>query len=365
MKVMQIIPCLALAGAEIMCEALTEAILKQGHQVVVVSLYEIETPITARLMQKNINVVFLGKKVGLDLSVVAKLEKIIKQEEPDVVHTHLYSLKYAWLAVKKLNRSIPIIHTVHNVAQKEALKIDRMLNRYLFQSRQVIPVALSNEIQKTIRDEYGLKPEQIPVIFNGINLSNCLPKGSYSAENQFTILHIGRFMEVKNHMGLLHAFQLVHKKYPECCLQLIGKGELRDSLMELTQKLDLQDAVAFLGEKDNVYPYLQSADMFVLPSLYEGVPMTIIEAMATGLPVVASAVGGIPDMIRDGEEGVLCTSDVEGIAAAIERLYTDQTLREYCGKNATRSAYRFSADIMANRYLEVYKTERYKPEGVK
>lgn len=356
MKVMQVIPCLDIAGAEIMCEMLTEALTKQGHQVIVVSLYGIETPITDRMIQRNINVLFLGKKLGPDISVVGKLSKIIKQEEPDIIHTHLYSLKYAWLAVKKAKQPIPIIHTVHSVAKKEAAKADRILKCYLFKSGQVIPVALSKKIQKTVVDEYGLKPEQIPVIFNGIDLSKCLSKDSYVAENQFTILHIGRLMEAKNHANLIAAFKHIHDKYSQCCLQLIGKGELRDDLIELVQRLDLEDAVAFLGEKENVYPYLQNADMFVLPSLYEGMPMTIIEAMATGLPIVASCVGGIPDMIQDSIEGILCTPDADGIAEAIEKMYGDQALREYCGKNAKNSAYQFSAEIMAEEYLRLYQT---------
>lgn len=365
MKILQVIPHLGLGGAESMCVNLTETLMEQGHRVVVVSLYTQETHLSDRLLQKHVKVIFLGKKVGPDLTLTNKIRSVILQEKPDVIHTHLLSLKYTCLAVRKMDRQIPVIHTVHSVAKQEAGRIDRLINHWLFRKQYAVPVALSKEIQKTIIDVYGLEAQAVPVVFNGIRLSNCKVRQNYSASQHFTVLHIGRFMEVKNHGVLLRAFQKLHAQFPDSRLQLIGKGEQKEKTEALAVSLGLQSAVSFLGEQTDVYSYLQEADLFVLPSLYEGMPMTIIEAMGTGLPVIASRVGGIPDMVQDEEDGILIRPLQEDLEKAMERLLRDQGLREKLGRNALVKSRLFSADTMANRYLDIYQAELWNREGAK
>lgn len=354
MKIIQVIPHLGLGGAETMCANLTETLIEQGHHVVVISLYKIETHLAKRLLQKKVKVIFLDKKVGVDVSIPNKLLSVILQEKPDVIHTHLLSLKYTYFAVKKMDQQIPIIHTIHSIATKEAGRIDRTINRWIFKKRYAIPVALSKEIQRTVVDIYGLELQAVPVIFNGIHLSKCKAKQRYNISQQFTIIHVGRFMEVKNHAVLLRAFQQLHYKFPESRLELIGKGELKKDIEVLAVDLGVQGAVSFLGEQTDVYSYLQDADLFVLPSLYEGMPMTIIEAMGTGLPIIASNVGGIPDMIQNEKEGLLCEANVQSVFQSMEQMYLDQELREFCGRSAMKKASDFSAAIMAQKYLQLY-----------
>lgn len=365
MKIMQVIPHLGLGGAESMCVNLSEALTEQGHQVVVVSLYTQETYLSDRLLQKKVKVVFLDKNVGPDFSLPGKLLSVLLQEKPDVIHTHLLSLKYVCLAVRKMDRRIPVIHTVHSVAEQEAGRMDRLINRWFFRKGYALPVALSREIQKTVAAVYGLEPRSVPVVFNGIRLANCKVKQDYGANPKFTILHIGRFMDVKNHGVLLRAFQKLHQRFPQSRLQLIGKGERKQEMEALASELSLQDAVSFLGEQTDVFSCLQEADLFVLPSLYEGMPMTILEAMGTGLPVIASAVGGIPDVIRDGEDGILIRPLQEELEEAMARLLCDQGLREKLGRNALKKSRQFSDISMANRYLDIYHAERCSREGTK
>ncbi len=353
MKILQIIPYFCFGGAETMCENITCALKDQGHEVMVVSLYEEHTPISRRMEERGIRIEYLDKKLGMDVSMVPKLTKIFRREKPDVVHTHLDVVKYAALAAR-LAGVKTCIHTVHNVAEKEAEGLAQKINRVWFSLGLATPVALSPLVQETISRVYGLPREKIPVIYNGVDLARCIPKESYRAGQSVTFLHIGRFNEQKNHKGLLEAFQKVLSLHPNCRLNLLGEGELWEDMKAYAQKLGIEEAVYFLGSQSNVYPYLHEADIFLLPSHYEGMPMTIIEAMGTGLPIVATAVGGVPDMLTDGGSGLLTGVDVDAVAGACVKLVEDESFRTHLGQNAKKESIRFSAGFMAEEYVKLY-----------
>lgn len=354
MKIMQVISYFCFGGAETMCENLTYALEKLGHEVVVVSLYDEHTPIAQRMEAAGVRIHYLDKKLGLDTSMVSKLLKLMKEERPDVVHTHLDVIKYAALAAR-LAGIRRCVHTVHNVADKEAEgTAQKLINKTYFRLGWSVPVALSKLVQETIGEFYHLAPEKIPVIFNGVDLSRCQCKEDYRPGDSLTLLHIGRFNAQKNHNKLLHVFQKLHSAHPGCRLRLIGDGELRPETEALARELGIQDYVEFLGLQSDVHPYLHEADIFVLPSDYEGMPMTIIEAMGTGLPIAATAVGGVPDMLKNGQSALLTSCDEEAILAAWETLVTDDALRESLGRQALDESHRFSADHMAEQYCRIY-----------
>ena len=354
MKIMQVIPYFCFGGAEIMCENLTYALKNAGQDVFVVSLYNERTPIARRMEEAGIRIVYLDKKLGLDLSMVPKLVRVMRQERPDVVHTHLDVIKYAVLAAK-LAGVKKCVHTVHSLADREAEgRIQIIINGTYFRKAWSVPVALTPEVQASVSDFYGLPPERIPVIYNGIDLSRCIPKTTYETGETVTILHVGRFDVPKNHAGLLEAFRLLRETHPECHLRLVGDGDLRLRMEALAKEKGISDAVEFCGMQSNVYPYLHDADIFTLPSIYEGNPMTIIEAMGTGLPIVASRVGGIPDMIHDGESGILVEPEPRAVCDALARMVEDGALRRRLGENAKAQSRQFSAEHMAEDYLTCY-----------
>ena len=352
MKILQVIPYFCFGGAETMCENLTYALQDLGHDVVVVSLFGERTEISGRMEAAGVRIRYLSKKPGLDVSVVPKLTKIFREERPDVVHTHLNVILYAVMAAR-LAGGIPCVHTVHNVAKVEAEgTAQAILNRFYYHRGWSVPVALSPEVQRTVAEFYGL--DRVPVIFNGVNLRRCIPKRAYGLGDTVSLLHIGRFDEQKNHAGLLQAFAKLLKTHPNCCLNLLGDGHLRANMENYARELGIGHAVRFLGNQSDVYPFLHNADIFLLPSKYEGMPMTIIEAMGTGLPIVASRVGGVPDMLRDGESGLLVGCDPGEVCAACEKLIDSEDLRRTLGQNALADSARFSAETMAKRYCEEY-----------
>lgn len=354
MRILQVLPYFCFGGAETMCENLTCALMAQGHEVTVVSLYGERTPISRRMEEAGVRIIYLDKRLGLDISMVPKLKRIMKEEKPDVVHTHLDVIKYA-VAAARLAGVPKCVHTVHNVADKEAEgKAQKAINGFYFRRGWSVPVALSPEVQASVMAFYGLKKEQVPVAYNGVDLSRCLPKESYRAGEEFHILHIGRFNEQKNHELLLKVFWRLSQENPGLRLELIGEGELRQKLERQAVALGIDKRIAFLGAQTNVYPYLQKADLFLLPSRYEGIPMTIIEAMGTGLPIVATAVGGVPDMLQNGVDGFTVPCEEEEITEACAKVIRDEGLRERLGRAARENARRFSAEAMGKRYVEIY-----------
>ena len=353
MKILQVIPYFCFGGAETMCENLTYALKKLGHDVCVVSLYDRHTPISDRMEAAGVRILYLDKKLGQDVSMVPKLLKIMKREKPDAVHTHLDVVKYA-AAAARLAGIRRCIHTVHNVAQKEAEGLAQRINRVYFRLRLATPVALSPEVQQTICQVYGLPKDKVPVIYNGVDLSRCIPKEDYSGNSPSLLLHIGRFNEQKNHAGLLQSFRSLLDRQPDCRLCLVGDGELRPEIEDLARELGVADKVTFALSQSDVHPFLHKADIFLLPSRYEGMPMTIIEAMGTGLPIVATAVGGVPDMVQDGVSALLTPCDTQAVSDACLQLLEDDSLREKLGRNALERSSLFSAAGMAEHYLKQY-----------
>lgn len=353
MNIMQVIPVLDLAGAETMCQNLSIELKKQGHNVQVVSLYTKSTSITDNLKRNGIDVVVLNKKPGLDITCIFRLAKLMKQFEPEVVHSHIYACKYAQLAATMVGIKIKV-HTVHNVASKEATSSNQKIYKILFELFNVRPVALSEEVKKTVCELYHMKPENVPVVFNGILLEKCKPIEKYNETDCLKFIHVGRFMEAKNHGNLVRAFVKAHRSYNNISLYLFGAGELKTTIEELVSDLEAEEYIHFMGLTDNIYDELYKSDVFILPSLFEGMPMTLIEAMGTGLPIITSPVGGVVDMLDDKENALFTDPDIDSIAACIEEMTSSVYLRKKLGLNAKTHSNRFSAKTMANNYLKIY-----------
>ena len=353
MKIIHVISNLELAGAQTMCCNLLCALKSFEDNLTVVSLFDTDNSITNKLKDNGITVICLGKKMGLDVSMIRKLRKIFKKEKPDVIHAHAATLKYVWPA--SIFKKAKIVHTIHTLADKEGSRSDTIVNRICYKTKKAFPAALTPEVQKSISAKYNISCDKIPVIYNGIDLTSCIPKEKYVPNETFKILHIGRFSEEKNHTGLINAFEIFHKENSNTELYLIGDGQLKPTIEGMVKEKNLINSVHFLGIQTNVYPFLNDADLFVLPSTYEGMPMTLIEAMGTGLPIVATNVGGIPDMLADGSDAILVEANIKKIANAFIALASDEKLRNKYGKNALERSKAFSSYKMAEDYYNFYK----------
>ncbi len=352
MKIIQIIPRLGMGGAETMCENLSTELMKSGNEVIIISLSNDRTPISKRLEKNGIPVLYLGKKNGLDIKTIIKLRKVLKKEKPDIIHSHTHALKYCVIADLFLHHKK--IHTVHSIASKESTKIDQKLNKIFFKVNKVVPVALSELVKKTIIDCYRLDADNIPVVFNGCPIEKCIVKDSYTLGEKVNIIHVGSLIELKNHKAMIDAITLLHKEYPNVCITFVGDGILKSELEKYINERNCSSYIKLHGLSTDVYSLLGNSDIFILPSLYEGLPMSIIEAMGTGLPIVASNVGGIPDMIKHQCNGLLCDPSVNSIYEALLKFIISQEFRETCGISARESSYAFSCQKMCANYVKLY-----------
>ncbi|MGN1100168.1 MAG: glycosyltransferase, partial [Christensenellales bacterium] len=202
--------------------------------------------------------------------------------------------------------------------------------------------------------EYHLQDNDVRMVYNGIDLSKCLVKNYYSVGQTLKILHIGRFTEAKNHMLMIDTVKKLVNEGIDVRLSFVGDGTLINDCKEKVKEYELNDRISFLGLSDNVFPIMRDADVFILPSIWEGMPMTLIEAMGTGLPIVAADVGGIPDMLKKGEEALLINPCIDELSESIKRLAISEELRSKLGKNALLRSVEFSSDIMAKKYICLY-----------
>lgn len=338
-----------------MVESLSYALLRQGCAVLVVVLQSGETFLTERMRKKGVDLRLLGKRPGLDLSVFSRLAAIMRDFQPDVVHSHLPILQYVVPAARKAHVG-NLVHTVHNMAEKETRSnLKRMLSRRYYRNGSVVPVALNEVTKRSVEDVYGLDASQVAIVANGIDLEAYEPKRDYSLSDPTRICHIGRFEEQKNHAALVDAAAQLKADGFDAVFDLYGVGSLMEEIKDAVAKKGLEGEFSFHGLTDNVPDALGKADLFVFPSVYEGMPMVLAEAMAAGLPIVAAAVGGIPDMLKDGENALLCDADAASVVSAIERLLSEESLRKSLGMAARERAADFSSDSMARAYLDIYK----------
>jgi len=353
LKVFQIIPQFTVGGAEIMAENLIYELKELSCDVTAVSFYHYQSDITKRLEENGIRIIYLGKKKGLDLGLLFKLYKLLKAEKPDAVHTHIGAAQYAFPAAV-LAKIKKIVHTVHNVAQKETSAFNQRINKFYFKHAYVTPVALSGLVQESIEKVYGIQSSNIPVVFNGMPLHKYIIRDNYCVGDKINIMHIGRFSEQKNHAGLIEAFEKVVSAYPNTVLNLYGEGHLQGLIKDIVTQKNLAGSVVFHGLTDRVADKLSQNDIFCLPSNYEGVPMTLIEAMASAMPIVATGVGGVPDMLTDGRDAFVCDNNADVVAHCLMRLIESQKLREAFGQNALKRAFDFSSKKMAEDYMKLY-----------
>lgn len=307
----------------------------------------------------------------LDLLAMWKIYKIVKREKPSIVHTHTAKAGAlgrlaAWLA------GVPIIiHTFHGQHFEGyfPVMISRMLvimERFLSKiTTKIVAVSpkLSNELSYRYKIASSEKLSTIPI---GIDLERFLKsymdKGFLRNELQIDeqtiiIAIIGRLVPIKNHeMFLKEAKKVRFRSNKKLKFVVVGDGKLRDYLQLLVNKLGISNDTFFLGLRKDVEKIYADADIVVLTSKNEGLPFVLIEAMASGKPVVAAAVGGVSDVVKNGETGLLVKPSEEEIANGILKLINDDGLRVSMGqKGRKRVSTKFTEDSLVRDTLNLYK----------
>lgn len=312
MKILHIIPLLHGGGAEKFCIDLCNELSKE-HDVTICALFDVEEHMfMAKALTPDVNVITLNKKIGFDPRIFFKIYTLVKNGDYDVINTHLMGLFNSMPAVVLTKNKI--FHTVHNMANEETRKIPRVIYKLLFQFSKVTPIGISKKVVESIHKEYGSRFNVL--IDNGtkqLDATEQLENVYREIQNyKKTIdtkifLTIGRISHQKNHEMLIHVFNRLLCENEDVVLLIIGKdNELGDPLLKQLQQI-AKPGIHFLGMKLNISDYLLCCDAFCLSSLYEGLPITLLEAMSLGVIPICTPAGGIVDVLHDMENGLLST----------------------------------------------------------
>jgi glycosyltransferase involved in cell wall biosynthesis len=337
LHVAHVVLSLDCGGLERVVLGLLRAGRGQGQSVSVVC---VERPgaLAAQAEAAGVRVVSADKPPGLRLGTVRRLEQIFGRLRPDVVHTHqIGPLLYAGPAARAAGVPV-VVHTEHGnhlagltpwVRRVKA----RLLWRYASR-RAARFFCVSADIAGAVRAA-GVRPEKVLVVANGIATDDPADPAEVDEARRALGLPagapvvgtVGRLAEVKRQDLLLRAFARVLNRRPDARLVLVGEGERRAALEALAGELGLADSVRFAGYQPRPEVYLRLMDVFALTSRSEGMPMALLEAWAAGVPVVASRVGGIPELVADGRTGLLFDfPDADTLGGLLTRLLDEPAL---------------------------------------
>ncbi len=362
MRIVQVIPSLDVGGAERVAALLALEQQRAGDRVTVVSLFDSAGSwIEAGLREAGITLRFLGKRPGLDPRVVRGLRCALAELEPDVIHTHLHVLKYVVAARLMSRRRAPVVHTIHNLAEREAEGMDLPLSRLAFRLG-VEPVAIGGEVARSVEATYGFEPRwSIP---NGIVVADfeARPAVGEAAREALGIapevpllITAGRLNTQKNHAGMLEAFADTRLADLGAILLVCGDGDLRGALEAQAAEAGISERVRFLGVVSNLPELLAAADAFVLSSDWEGNPLVVMEAMAAGKPIVATAVGCVPELLSAETGFLVQPGAMAALADALVQLASDRDRARAMGEaGAVVARERFDVSAMAQAYRRCY-----------
>ena len=346
-KIAICVPTTSLGGAETMAAQLAKALNKDLFDVSFITNHSLSKTRVLDIVtsDSNIKIYSLNEDAGMSLRARKIMMRILKQIKPDVIHTHLHS--YPYVMIYAIKHHIPIIHTMHNMPIFESKKLGRIILKFLFKHKFAIPVGISNIISEQIKELYHVPSY---TIYNPVDVSKFDIKKD--KQKQFTFITIGRMSEQKNQQLLLKSFRILVNNYKNVKLIFVGDGVLKDDLLKLTNDLKLNDYIEYVGNVNDVENYLKIADAFVLSSIYEGLPMTILEAMAASLPIISTNVGGVKDIVTNN--GILVKVDENDLAKAMLSLIENEKLCNEFKNNSYENAKNYDLSKIVKEYEELY-----------
>ena len=361
MKILHIHPSMAGGGIEAMICGLVNEMAKT-NDVTLCTIFEVNNDnVFERKLSPLVHRKTLGKhKPGFSLKEVFKVYAFIKDGKYDVVHIHGFFYYYA-MAVYLLHDKVKFVYTIHSDASKENSIWDRRflaLKQFAFKHKYIHPVTISQESKRSFTAFYGLDST---LIYNGIPEYIATNSASKLKEYRKTdktklFFHPGRITEAKNQLVLVKAFDKIIKKGNDVVLLIAGSKQ--DLQIWASIEPYLSERIIYLGERTDVRDLLAEADAFCLPSIWEGMPVTLLEALSVGCVPICSPVGGIPEVITDGVNGFMSNdSSEESYYNVLCRFLQCRETEMYrIKKNCLESFGKYRIAEVAKSYISVYQS---------
>ena len=365
-QVLHLIDSAGMYGAERVVVSLLAELRNSPFPGVLGCIREMEgqiPPLADEAKRYGVEVVFFTMGRGFSRHGLAQIAAFADRRQISLIHSHGYKPNILLSVARP--RGTKVVSTVHGWAKHTAT-----LKGRLYEYADAIAlrrlnkvVAVSQAVQRDLADR-GVTGDRVEVIHNGISCRSDIVSELHTSarvelgltKNTFIVGAVGRLVAVKGYEYLIDAMQDVAKVIPDSHLVIAGEGPLLHQLRARVERLGLENRVTFVGYQREIQRFLETIDVFVMPSLSEGLPMSLLEAMCCGKAVIATTVGGIPEVISNRENGILIPpSDSKSIAEAICEIHNDDRLKTSVsirGRSSVESD--FSSKAMARKYLSLY-----------
>jgi glycosyltransferase involved in cell wall biosynthesis len=364
-RVAFVVHVMQVAGAEVLVR---ETIRRLGPRIVpTIFCLDRVGQIGEELVADGIDLVCFDRKPGRDFGVSRRLAAAASARRIDVIHAHQYTPFFYSALAKPLCRPRPkLILTEHGRHYPDTVSpLRRAFNRLVLDRLADAENACCRFSGRALSAVDGFRGNRIEVIENGIHVDRYGPAADKAALKRTLsldpgrryIVHVARHHPVKDQPTLIRGLAAAAADLPDVDLVLVGDGPLRHDLEDLARSLGVARRLKFVGIQSNVPDWLAAADGFALTSVSEAASLTLLEAMATGLPVVVTAVGGNPEIVRDGVDGLhVPRGDAAALSAAFRRLFTDPALAARLGvAGRARALDRYRLDRTIDAYYALYR----------
>jgi len=328
------------------------------------------TDYSQRLQRKDVQIVELHKRKGCDVRIHGRLLKVLRSLRPDIVHTR----NLPALELQAIAALAGVRYRIHGEHGRDIYDLDGTNFKYnglrrlmrIFIHRYV---AVSRNLSKWLVETVGVPPGRVTQIYNGVDSQKFRPctelrsapsLHGFSGSELFVLGTVGRMEPVKDQLTLVRAFLYLLREArglrERLRLVIVGDGPLKTQALQMLREAQAEQLAWLPGERNDIPDIMRNLDLFVLPSLREGISNTILEAMASGLPVVATKMGGNPELVREGESGVLVPPSEPIAMANAVRLYLENPKKRDNDGAAGRRRVgtQFSLQVMVDGYLSVY-----------
>ena len=366
MRIFHLVPNLNYGGLQKVVELLAACQIQGGHAVTIGCwTYQSNHPeAEAELQAMGVKVVYLrrgedgalshGKRAALN-----KLKSYLGAGKADILHVHnpFGYLIYGAVAARLAGTTRSLI-TAHAMVMFDQPKFGRRGRTEFWIACMLMNgvVSVCDEVKSFLCKRFLLPSSKMFVVNNGIDLSRFLAIPDRVPREEIVFGTVGRMSQEKGHSALIDAFALVHRKFAHVRLRLLGGGGLETTLKQQVHDLGLDGVVEFCGFGNDVPGFLRTLDVYVLPSWSEAQPLGLMEAIASGLPVVATAVGGVPNIVQTTDSGWLCEpNNPEGLAAAMELAMANRDRAALTARARILATQLYSSQRMAADYDGLYR----------